>query len=57
MTKEEAIEMLHAQLECLTRSIAGCGEVCDECTLNYEMGNMGEMRECLRLAIEALRES
>ena len=28
--------------------------MCDNCSLNYEQGNMGEQKETLRMAIEAL---
>jgi len=55
MTRKEAIEMLHSQLECITRSISGCDEVCEECSLNYDQGNMGEHREYLRMSIRALK--
>lgn len=55
MTRKEAIEMMHSQLECITRSIAGCNEVCEECDLNYDQGNMGEHREYMRMAIRAMK--
>lgn len=59
MTKKKAIRMLKAKLECMTRDVSGCNNdcirgLCSECSLNYEQGNMGEQKEYLRMAIEAL---
>lgn len=61
MNKEEAIRMLKAKLECMTRDVSGrdsdcIDRRCDECSLNYEQGNMGEQKEWLRMSIEALEE-
>lgn len=61
MNKEEAIRMLKAKLECMTRDVSGrdsdcIDRRCDECSLNYEQGNMGEQKEWLRMAIEALEQ-
>lgn len=61
MTKEEAIKMIKAKLECMTRDVSGrdsdcINRRCDECSLNYEKGNMGEQKEWLRMAIKALEE-
>ena len=61
MSKEEAIRMLKAKLECMTRDGSGTDDDCnnhrcDECPLNYEKGNMGEQREYLRMSIEALEQ-
>ena len=60
MSKEEAIKMLKAKLECMTRDVSGrdsdcIDRRCDECSLNYEQGNMGEQKEWLRMSIEALK--
>lgn len=60
MTKEEAIKMIEARLECLTRVTRGiwdeCNyDLCDECELNYTQGNMGEQKEWMRMAIESLK--
>jgi len=60
MNKEEAIKMLKAKLECMTRDVSGrdsdcIDRRCDECSLNYEQGNMGEQKEWLKMAIEALK--
>lgn len=61
MTNEEAIRMLKAKLECMTRDVSGrdsdcIDRRCDECPLNYEQGNMGEQKEWLRMAIKALEQ-
>lgn len=59
MTNEEAIRMLKAKLACLSMDTSSCysecnEELCDECPLNYEQGNMGEQKEYIRMSIEAL---
>ena len=59
MTNEEAIEMMKAKLECMTREVSGVDQDCNmnkcfECDLCYAQGNMGEQKEWLRMAIEAL---
>ena len=61
MTNEEAIGMLKAKLECITRDVSGrdddCNRMlCGECRLNYEKGTMGEQKEYLRMAIKALEK-
>lgn len=61
MTREEAIKMAKADLKCMKRDTSGQDEMCnshkcDECSLNYERGNMGEQKEWLRLAIKALEQ-
>lgn len=61
MTREEAIKMLTAKAECMTRDTSGMDEDCnshncDECHLCYEQGNMGEQIEYLQMAIKALEE-
>ena len=61
MTREEAIKMAKADLKCIERDTSGQDEMCnshkcDECSLNYERGNMGEQKEWLRLAIKALEQ-
>ncbi len=62
MTNKEAIKMAKADLECMERDISGQDEMCnshkcDECSLNYEKGNMGEQKEWLRMAIQALEQT
>ena len=59
MTNEQAKNMLKAKLECLKRETSGtdfdCNNSnCDECSLCYEQGNMGEQKEALDMAIKAL---
>lgn len=59
MEDEKVIGMLNAKLECITRDVSGkdddCNRrLCGACRLNYEKGTMGEQKECLRKAIEAL---
>lgn len=61
MTNEEAKKMLKAKLECLKRETSGtdidCNyRNCDECSLCYEQGNMGEQKEALNMAIKALEQ-
>lgn len=61
MINEEAIRMLKAKLACLSMDTSGCysecnEELCDECPLNYEQGNMGEQKEYIRMSIEALEQ-
>lgn len=61
LTNKQAIEMMKAKLECMTRSVSGSDQVCnsrgcDNCYLNYSQGNMGEQKEWLRMGIKALEE-
>lgn len=61
MTNEEAKKMLEAKLECMKRETSGtdidCNHRnCDECSLCYEQGNMGEQKEALSVAIKALEQ-
>ena len=61
MTNEQAKKMFKAKLECLKRETSGtdfdCNNSnCDECSLCYEQGNMGEQKEALDMAIKALEQ-
>ena len=61
MTNEEAKKMLEAKLECLKHETSGtdyaCNQhLCEGCSLNYEQGYMGEQKEALDMAIEALED-
>ena len=61
MTNEQAKNMLKAKLECLKHETSGfygdCNRCnCDECSLNYEQGNMGEQKQALDMAIKALEQ-
>ena len=60
MTKEQAIKMIQARLECLTRETSGCDDDCNmhrcnDCNLNYDQGNMGEQKEWMNKAIKSLQ--
>lgn len=62
MTNEQAKKMLKAKLDCLKRETSGtdfdCNNSnCDECSLCYEQGNMGEQKEALDMAIKALEQT
>ena len=61
MTNEQAKKMLKAQLECLKRETTGTdfdcnNRNCDDCSLCYEQGNIGEQKETLDMAIQALEQ-
>ena len=61
MTNEQAKKMIKAKLECLKRETSGtdfdCNNSnCDECSLCYEQGNMGEQKEALDMAIKSLEQ-
>ena len=61
MTEQTAIEKLKAKLTCkkleLLRSIEkGCDRNCDECEYCYAQGTVGEQREALAMAIQALEK-
>ena len=61
MTNEQAKKMLKAKLECLKRETSvtdfECNHNnCDECSLCYEQGTMGEQKEALDMAIKALEQ-
>ena len=60
MTVEEAIKRANATVECIEREMSGLDEMCnnnmcDECNLNYERGTIGEYKEWLRMAINAMK--
>lgn len=62
MTNEQSKKMLKAKLECLKREISGtdfdCNNSnCNECSLCYEQGNMGEQIEAIEMAIKALEQT
>lgn len=58
MTENEAIEKLHAYLECESRraEIVSCNESCDDCELWYMQGTGSEHIESVETAIQALEE-
>ena len=60
MTNQEAVNMLKAKIECMKRETSGidsdCNDrYCDNCDLCYAQGTMGEQKEALRMAIDALQ--
>lgn len=59
MTYNEAMKLLQAKRTCLIRETLGTyvdcnNRNCDNCNLCYEQGNMGEQKEALKVAIDAL---
>lgn len=58
MTENEAIEKLHAYLECESRraKIVSCNESCDDCELHYMQGTGSEHIASVETAIKALEE-
>lgn len=58
MTENEAIEKLHAYLECESRraEIVSCNESCDDCELCYMQGTGSEHIASVEKAIKALEE-
>ena len=61
MTNEQAKKMLKAKSECLKRETNGTdfdcnNRNCDDCSLCYEQGNIGEQKEALEMAIKALEQ-
>lgn len=61
LTTKEAIAMLQAKVECITRETSGldydCNNArCDLCHFNYAQGTMGEQKEYLKMAINALEK-
>lgn len=58
MTENEAIEKLHAYLECESRraKIVSYNENCDDCELWYMQGTGGEHIASVETAIKALEE-
>lgn len=60
MKKTDAIKMMKALLECRERGsspYALCNHNCDECSLCYEQGNIGEQKAWLKLAIKTMEEN
>jgi len=58
MTENEAIEKLHAYLECESRraKIVSCNESCDDCELCYMQGTGAEHITSVKTAIKSLEE-
>lgn len=61
MTQAEARIMVEAKLRCMElEDLAcigkGCDKDCDGCNYNYMQGTVGEQKEALRMAINALEK-
>ena len=61
MTIEDCTNKLIAKEKCMSRETSGtdtdCNfHNCDECSLCYEQGTIGEQKEALRFAIDAMRK-
>lgn len=60
MTYQDAWKMIDAKRECIVRMTSGTGKDCIrgdcmECDINYAQGNMGQQKEALRMASQALK--
>lgn len=61
MAIEDCAKMLIAKEKCMERETSGidtdCNlHNCDDCSLCYEQGTMGEQKEALKFAIETMRK-
>ncbi len=60
ITIDKAIKMLIAKEQCIERKTSGtnsnCYYDCDNCSLCYEQGNMGEQKELLKYVVETMRK-
>lgn len=61
MTDIEAKEMLQAKLTCMELDSLscvekGCNQNCDDCVFHYAQGTMGEQKDALAVAINALEK-
>ena len=60
MTREKATNMLKAKLECLKRQTGATDsdcDICDNCSLRYEQGTIGEQKLALAMAIMELEQA
>lgn len=52
--------MLEAKLECLENRTSGdyekCNNDCGNCHLNYDQGNLYQVKEYIKMSIESLKE-
>lgn len=60
VTIDDCIKKLIAKEKCMERETSGTdtdcnSHNCDECSLCYEQGNMGEQKEALRFAVNIMR--
>ena len=61
MNENEAKDIVRAKLKCMELELLaciekGCDRKCDDCDYNYAQGNMGEQKEALSVAIQALEK-
>ena len=61
MTIDDCIKMLIAKEKCMKRETSGidtdCNlHNCDNCSLCYEQGTMGEQKEAFKFAIDTMRK-
>ena len=61
MTIDDCIKMLIAKEKCMERETSGtdtdCNfHNCDDCSMCYEQGTMGEQEEALKFAVETMRK-
>lgn len=61
MTIEDCAKMLIAKEKCMERETSGidtgCNlHNCDDCSLCYEQGTMGEQKEALKFAVDTMRK-
>ena len=61
MTIDDCTKMLIAKEKCMSRETSGtdtdCNlHNCDECSLCYEQGTMGEQKEALKFAVDTMRK-
>ena len=61
MTIEDCTKMLIAKEKCMERETSGIdtdcnSHNCDECSLCYEQGTMGEQKEVLKFAVDTMRK-
>ena len=61
MTIDDCIKMLIAKEKCMERETSGtdidCNlHNCDDCSMCYEQGTMGEQKEAFKFAIDTMRK-
>lgn len=61
MSIDDCAKMLIAKEKCMSRETSGTdtdcnSHNCDECSLCYEQGTMGEQKEALKFAVDTMRK-